>query len=54
MSENNGSSFGAFLGAFVIAAIVGFFVFGGGIIGGKKVVQGDQDLPPVETNGRAN
>jgi hypothetical protein len=33
-----------------IVALVAFaFIFSGGEFGGKKTIEGDQDLPPVET-----
>ena len=49
MNNNNGT-FKLIVGGIVaVAAIV--FIMSGGELGGKKTVEGDQDLPPVaETN----
>jgi len=33
----------------VVAAIAVIFILTGGELGGKKTVEGDQDLPPVTT-----
>lgn len=33
----------------VVAAIAVVFILTGGELGGKKTVEGDQDLPPVTT-----
>jgi hypothetical protein len=47
MKSDNGM-FGLVVGC--IVALVAFaFIFSGGELGGKKVIEGDQDLPPVET-----
>lgn len=43
--------FGLIVGGIVVLAIV-LFIFGGGDFGGKKTIESDQDLPPVETTGR--
>jgi hypothetical protein len=40
--------FGIIIGGIVIVAIA-IFVFSGGELGGKKTVEGDDDLPPVAT-----
>ena len=40
--------FGMIIGSIVVIAIA-IFVFSGGELGGKKTVDGDDDLPPVAT-----
>ena len=40
--------FGIIIGGIVVVAIA-IFVFSGGELGGKKTVEGDDDLPPVAT-----
>ena len=40
--------FGMIIGGIVVVAIV-IFVFSGGELGGKKTVEGDDDLPPIAT-----
>ena len=40
--------FGMIIGGIVVIAIA-IFVFSGGELGGKKTVEGDDDLPPVAT-----
>jgi hypothetical protein len=46
--KNDSGMFGLVVGC--IVALVAFaFIFSGGELGGKKVIEGDQDLPPVET-----
>jgi len=40
--------FGMIIGGIVVIAIA-IFVFSGGELGGKKTVEGDEDLPPVAT-----
>jgi hypothetical protein len=40
--------FGMVIGGIVVVAIV-IFVFSGGELGGKKTVEGDDDLPPIAT-----
>ena len=47
MKQDNGT-FGLIVGGLVALAAV-FFIFGGGELGGKTVVNGDQDLPPIAT-----
>ena len=47
--KNDGSgTFGIIVGG-VVAAIAVVFILTGGELGGKKTVEGDQDLPPVAT-----
>ena len=44
--KNDTGTFGLILGGIVaLAAVV--FIFSGGVLGGKTVVNGDQDLPPI-------
>jgi hypothetical protein len=40
--------FGIIIGGIVVVAIA-IFIFSGGELGGKKTVEGDDDLPPVAT-----
>ncbi len=47
MNQDNGI-FGLIVGGLVTLAAV-FFIFSGGELGGKKTVEGDQDLPPIAT-----
>jgi hypothetical protein len=49
MNNSNGT-FGLIVGG-VFAMIAAMFILSGGELGGKKTVQGDQDLPPVATSG---
>jgi hypothetical protein len=47
--QNDGTgTFGIIVGG-VVAAIAVIFILTGGELGGKKTVEGDQDLPPVTT-----
>ena len=47
--KNDGSgTFGIIVGG-VVAVIAVVFILSGGELGGKKTVEGDQDLPPVTT-----
>ena len=47
--KNDGSgAFGIIIGG-VVAAIAFIFILTGGELGGKKTVEGDQDLPPITT-----
>jgi hypothetical protein len=47
MMKNDGTgTFGIIVGG-VVAAIAVVFILTGGELGGKKTVEGDQDLPPV-------
>jgi hypothetical protein len=50
MNRDKGA-FGLIIGGIVAMAAV-FFIFGGGELGGKKTVAGDQDLPPIATTDR--
>jgi len=50
MKANNGT-FGLIVGGLVALAVV-FLILGGGDWGGKKTVEGDQDLPPVADGAR--
>jgi hypothetical protein len=52
--SGNGSHgyFGIILGGLVAVAAM-TFVLTGGELGGKKTVSGDDDLPPVATDGNA-
>jgi hypothetical protein len=45
MKQDNGT-FGLIVGGLVALAAV-IFIFGGGGLGGKTVINGDQDLPPI-------
>lgn len=47
MNADN-SFFGIIIGGIVALAAV-IFIFSGGELGGKKAVEGDQDLPPIAT-----
>jgi hypothetical protein len=38
--------FGIIIGGIVVVAIV-IFIFSGGELGGKKTIEGDDDLPPI-------
>ena len=46
MDNKNNGLFGVVVGGLVAVAAV-IFIFSGGELGGKKTVEGDQDLPPV-------
>ena len=48
MNSNNGA-FGLIIGCIVVLAAA-MFIFSGGELGGKKTVEGDQDLPPVASS----
>jgi len=44
--KNDRGAFGLIIGGIgALAALL--FIFSGGELGGKKTVQGDQDLPPI-------
>ena len=43
--DNNGS-FGLIVGG-IVAVAAAIFIFSGGELGGKKTVDGDEDLPPI-------
>jgi hypothetical protein len=47
MNNSNGT-FGILIGG-VVAVIAAIFILSGGELGGKKTVEGDQDLPPIST-----
>jgi gas vesicle protein len=48
MNNDNNGIFGIIVGG-VVAAIAAMFILTGGELGGKKTVEGDQDLPPIAT-----
>jgi len=48
MKNDSSGTFGIIVGG-VVAAIAVIFILTGGELGGKKTVEGDQDLPPVTT-----
>jgi hypothetical protein len=48
MKKNSNGSFGILIGG-VVAVIAVIFILSGGELGGKKTVEGDQDLPPIST-----
>jgi hypothetical protein len=48
MTNGGNGTFGIIIGG-VVAAIAVIFILSGGELGGKKTVEGDQDLPPVTT-----
>lgn len=50
MNKDGKGTFGIIVGG-VVAAIAAIFILSGGELGGKKTVEGDQDLPPVATSG---
>ena len=50
MNKDRNGTFGIIIGG-VVAVIAVIFILTGGELGGKKTVQGDQDLPPVATSG---
>jgi ABC-type uncharacterized transport system permease subunit len=50
MKTENGT-FGLTIGGIVALAAM-IFIFSGGELGGKKTVEGDQDLPPLATTDR--
>jgi hypothetical protein len=50
MNNDSNGTFGIIIGG-VVAVIAVIFILTGGQLGGKKTVQGDQDLPPVATSG---
>jgi hypothetical protein len=47
MKTENGT-FGIVIGG-IVALAAAIFIFSGGELGGKKTVEGDQDLPPIAT-----
>jgi hypothetical protein len=49
--KNESGMFGLVVGCIVALVAFAFaFVFSGGEFGGKKTIDGDQDLPPVESS----
>jgi len=48
MNKASNGIFGIIIGG-VVAVIAAIFILTGGELGGKKTVEGDQDLPPVAT-----
>ena len=50
MNKDSNGTLGIIIGG-VVAVIAAIFILTGGELGGKKTVQGDQDLPPVATSG---
>jgi hypothetical protein len=46
MKNESSGKFGIIVGG-VVAVVAAIFILTGGGLGGKKTVQGDQDLPPV-------
>jgi hypothetical protein len=48
MNEDSHGKFGILIGG-VVAVIAAIFILSGGELGGKKTVEGDQDLPPIAT-----
>ncbi|MFZ1067997.1 MAG: hypothetical protein WAN42_21045 [Pseudolabrys sp.] len=48
MNKDRNGSFGILIGG-VVAVIAVIFILSGGELGGKKTVEGDQDLPPIST-----
>jgi hypothetical protein len=50
MKQDNGT-FGLIVGGIVAMAAI-IFIFSGGELGGKTVVNGDEDLPPIASADR--
>ncbi len=48
MNKDSNGTFGLIIGA-LVAVIAAIFIFSGGELGGKKTIQGDEDLPPIAT-----
>ncbi|MGA8888409.1 MAG: hypothetical protein WCF47_13260 [Pseudolabrys sp.] len=48
MNKDSNGSFGILIGG-LVAVIAVIFILSGGELGGKKTVEGDQDLPPIST-----
>ncbi len=46
--RNDKGAFGLIIGGIVALGAM-MFILSGGDLGGKKTVQGDQDLPPIAT-----
>jgi hypothetical protein len=51
MNKKDNGFFGLIVGGIVALAAV-IFIISGGELGGKKTVEGDQDLPPVASSER--
>lgn len=49
--NNNTGTFGILIVG-VVAVVAVLFILSGGELGGKKTIDGDQDLPPVATADR--
>jgi len=49
MNKDSNGTFGIIIGG-VVAVIAAVFILTGGELGGKKTVEGDQDLPPVASD----
>ena len=45
MRRDNGT-FGIILGG-IVAVVAALFILSGGELGGKKTIDGDQDMPPI-------
>ena len=45
MRHDNGT-FGIILGG-IVAVVAALFILSGGELGGKRTVEGDQDMPPI-------
>ena len=50
MNTDNGM-FGLIIGG-IVAVAIAIFIFSGGDFGGKKTIEGDDDLPPIATTDR--
>jgi hypothetical protein len=50
MKKDSNGTFGIIVGG-VVAVLAAIFILTGGELGGKKTIQGDQDLPPVSSSG---
>jgi hypothetical protein len=48
MNKDSNGTFGILIGG-VVAVIAAIFILSGGELGGKKTVEGDQDLPPISS-----
>ncbi|MEP7030509.1 MAG: hypothetical protein ABI830_06215 [Pseudolabrys sp.] len=46
--KNDTGLFGLIIGG-IVAIAAALFIFSGGELGGKKTIEGDQDLPPLTT-----
>ena len=45
MRHDNGT-FGIILGG-IVAVVAALFILSGGELGGKKTIEGDEDMPPI-------